>query len=120
MDYKKAFFSKLEDCYLGAKINSVQNGVTQNSADKAHTNSVASGADIANVADTNSKAQSGFTNLLHIKAILESLKKLFSSYKKQNNPYFFMARPNKQGLPYFVVEFDDKSNTKILEDWRKS
>ncbi|MGX3045416.1 site-specific DNA-methyltransferase [Helicobacter sp. T3_23-1056] len=69
MDYKKAFFSKLEDCYLGVKIKSVQNSITQNrknstnaNGGKANANSTASGA------HTNSTAQSGFTNLLHIKA----------------------------------------------------
>ena len=65
MDYKKAFFSKLEDCYLGAKIKNAQNSITQNSTNasggKANANSIASGANT-------SIAQSGFTNLLHIKA----------------------------------------------------
>ena len=41
MDYKKAFYNKLEGCYLGAKIKQTS---------------------------INSTAQSGWTNLLHIKA----------------------------------------------------
>ena len=66
MDYKKAFFSKLEDCYLGAKIKSAQNSVTQNSTNASDGKANANGT--ANGAHTNSTAQSGFTNLLHIKA----------------------------------------------------
>ena len=38
---------------------------------------------------------------------------------EQNDPDYFMAELNVQGLPYVVVEFDDKGNTKILEDGRK-
>ncbi|MDE7235664.1 MAG: hypothetical protein K2N45_03465 [Helicobacter japonicus] len=53
MDYKKAFYSKLEDCYLGVKIKDFHKGNT---------------------------AKSGFSNLLkikeryfaHIKAYLDS------------------------------------------------
>ena len=39
---------------------------------------------------------------------------------EQNDPDFFMAELNKQGLPYVVVEFDSSGKTKILEDGRKS
>lgn len=38
---------------------------------------------------------------------------------EQNDPDFFMAELNKQGLPYVVVEFDSSGKTKILEDGRE-
>lgn len=38
---------------------------------------------------------------------------------EQNDPDFFMAELNKQGLPYVVVEFDSSGKTKVLEDGRK-
>lgn len=39
---------------------------------------------------------------------------------EQNDPDFFMAELNKQGLPYVVVEFDTSGKTNILEDGRES
>lgn len=39
---------------------------------------------------------------------------------EQNDPDFFMAELNKQGLPYVVVEFDSSGEPKIIEDGRKS
>ena len=117
MDYKKAFYSKLEDCYLGAKIKSAQNIATQNSAGKAHTNSVASGANIVNVANTNSNAQSGSTNLLHIKAQyfahikehLESrVRELVGEDSIESNDIynklytFFDSYLNETGTPFFT------------------
>lgn len=38
---------------------------------------------------------------------------------EQNNPDYFMAELNKQGLPYVVVEFDENGSHKVLEDGRK-
>lgn len=38
---------------------------------------------------------------------------------EQNDPDFFMAELNKQGLPYVVVEFDTSGEPKIIEDGRK-
>lgn len=38
---------------------------------------------------------------------------------EQNDPDFFMAELNKQGLPYVVVEFDSSGEPKIIEDGRK-
>lgn len=38
---------------------------------------------------------------------------------EQNDPDFFMAELNKQGLPYIVVEIDSNGKTKVLEDGRK-
>ena len=38
---------------------------------------------------------------------------------EQNNPDYFMAELNKQGLPYVVVEFDTNGGHKVLEDGRK-
>lgn len=39
---------------------------------------------------------------------------------EQNDPDFFMAELNKQGLPYVVVEIDSSGEPKIIEDGRKS
>ena len=38
---------------------------------------------------------------------------------EQNDPDYFMAELNKQGLPYVVVEFDTNGGHKVLEDGRK-
>ncbi|ETD22233.1 saccharopine dehydrogenase family protein [Helicobacter macacae] len=38
---------------------------------------------------------------------------------EQNDPDYFMAELNKQGLPYVVVEFDENGSHKVLEDGRK-
>lgn len=38
---------------------------------------------------------------------------------EQNDPDFFMAELNKQGLPYVVVEIDSSGEPKIIEDGRK-
>lgn len=38
---------------------------------------------------------------------------------EQNDPDFFMAELNKQGLPYIVVEIDSSGEPKIIEDGRK-
>ena len=39
---------------------------------------------------------------------------------EQNDPDYFMAELNKQGLPYVVVEFDTNGSHKVLEDGRKN
>ena len=90
MDYKKAFYSKLEDCYLGAKIKQTS---------------------------TNSNAQSGFTNLLHIKAQyfahikehLESrVRELVGEDSIESNDIynklytFFDSYLNETGTPFFT------------------
>lgn len=78
MDYKKAFYSKLEDCYLGAKIKNSQN-----------------------------QAKNGFTNLLvikekyfqKIKDYLDTQKLYTDTYNKLYN--FFSTYLNETGTPFF-------------------
>lgn len=78
MNYKKAFYSKLEDCYLGAKIKSSQN-----------------------------QAKNGFTNLLvikekyfqKIKDYLDTQKLYTDTYNKLYN--FFSTYLNETGTPFF-------------------
>ncbi|HHY2127132.1 TPA: site-specific DNA-methyltransferase [Campylobacter jejuni] len=78
MDYKKAFYSKLEDCYLGAKIKSSQN-----------------------------QAKNGFTNLLvikekyfqKIKDYLDTQNLYTDTYNKLYN--FFSTYLNETGTPFF-------------------
>lgn len=78
MDYKKAFYLKLEDCYLGAKIKSSQN-----------------------------QAKNGFTNLLvikekyfqKIKDYLDTQNLYTDTYNKLYN--FFSTYLNETGTPFF-------------------
>ncbi|SQE23724.1 adenine-specific DNA methylase [Campylobacter jejuni subsp. doylei] len=78
MDYKKAFYSKLEDCYLGVKIKNSQN-----------------------------QAKNGFTNLLvikekyfqKIKDYLDTQKLYTDTYNKLYN--FFSTYLNETGTPFF-------------------
>lgn len=84
MDYKKAFYSKLEDCYLGVKIKDFHQG---------------------NI------AKSGFSNLLqikeqyfnHIKAYLESqIESEPLSHDIYNKLFtFFDSYLNESGTPFF-------------------
>lgn len=98
MDYKKAFYSKLEDCYLGAKVKEANKSTAQNSANQR-------------------KSQSGFTNLLHIKAQyfahikahLEShIKALIGNDTIESNDIynklytFFDSYLNETGTPFFT------------------
>lgn len=85
MNYKKAFYSKLEDCYLGVKIKDFHKGNT---------------------------AKSGFSNLLkikeqyfaHIKAYLESqIESEPLSHDIHNKLYtFFDSYLNESGTPFFT------------------
>lgn len=95
MDYKKAFYSKLEECYLGAKIKAYE---------KANT--------AQNTQSSTSNAQSGFSNLLsikeqyfsHIKAYLDSAipNDDFNSHDIYNKLYtFFDGYLNDTGTPFF-------------------
>lgn len=95
MDYKKAFYSKLEECYLGAKIQAYE---------KANTPQ--------NTQSSTSNAQSGFSNLLklkeqyfsHIKAYLDSAipNDDFNSHDIYNKLYtFFDSYLNDTGTPFF-------------------
>ncbi|EAW7552001.1 site-specific DNA-methyltransferase [Campylobacter coli] len=78
MDYKKAFYLKLEDCYLGVKIRNSQN-----------------------------QAKNGFTNLLAIKEkyfqkfkdYLDTQKLYTDTYNKLYN--FFSTYLNETGTPFF-------------------
>ncbi|AXL31610.1 site-specific DNA-methyltransferase [Campylobacter jejuni] len=78
MDYKKAFYLKLEDCYLGAKIKNSQN-----------------------------QAKNGFTNLLvikekyfqKIKDYLDTQNLYTDTYNKLYN--FFSTYLNETGTPFF-------------------
>ena len=84
MDYKKAFYSKLEDCYLGVKIKDFHQG---------------------NI------SKSGFSNLLkikeqyfaHIKAYLDSqIKRELFSHDIYNKLFtFFDSYLNESGTPFF-------------------
>lgn len=84
MDYKKAFYSKLEDCYLGVKIKDFHQG---------------------NI------AKSGFSNLLkikeqyfnHIKAYLDSqIEAELQSHDIYNKLFtFFDSYLNESGTPFF-------------------
>lgn len=84
MDYKKAFYSKLEDCYLGVKIKDFHKGNT---------------------------AKSGFSNLLkikeqyfaHIKAYLDSqIAGDSQSHDIYNKLFtFFDSYLNESGTPFF-------------------
>lgn len=103
MDYKKAFYSKLEECYLGAKIKAYERAntaqsTTSNIQDKANK--------------TATTAQSGFSNLLnikeqyfsHIKAYLDSAipNDDFNSHDIYNKLYtFFDSYLNDTGTPFF-------------------
>lgn len=103
MDYKKAFYSKLEECYLGAKIKAYEKAntpqsTTSNTQDKANK--------------TATTAQSGFSNLLsikeqyfsHIKAYLDSAipNDDFNSHDIYNKLYtFFDSYLNDTGTPFF-------------------
>lgn len=95
MDYKKAFYSKLEECYLGAKIKAYE---------KANT--------AQNTQSSISNTQSGFSNLLsikeqyfsHIKAYLDSAipNDDFNSHDIYNKLYtFFESYLNDTGTPFF-------------------
>ncbi|EMZ39146.1 site-specific DNA-methyltransferase [Helicobacter bilis] len=95
MDYKKAFYSKLEECYLGAKIKAYE---------KAHT--------AQNTQSNTGNTQSGFSNLLsikeqyfsHIKAYLDSAisNDGFNSHDLYNKLYtFFESYLNESGTPFF-------------------
>lgn len=95
MDYKKAFYSKLEECYLGAKIKAYE---------KANT--------AQNTQSSTDNAQSGFSNLLsikeqyfsHIKAYLDSAipNDDFNSHDIYNKLYtFFDSYLNDTGTPFF-------------------
>lgn len=103
MDYKKAFYSKLEECYLGAKIKAYE---------KAHTaqSTTSNTQDKAN--ETATTAQSGFSNLLsikeqyfsRIKAYLDSAipNDDFNSHDLYNKLYtFFESYLNDTGTPFF-------------------
>ena len=101
MDYKKAFYSKLEECYLGAKIQAYE---------KAYTTQ--DGIFSQNTQSKTSNAQSGFSNLLklkeqyfaHIKAYLDSAitDDSFSSHDIYNKLYtFFDSYLNETGTPFF-------------------
>lgn len=84
MNYKQAFYSKLEECYLGAKIKEYEKG---------------------------NAAQSGFSNLLrlkqqyfsHIKAYLDSaIPDDTSAHDTYNKLYtFFESYLNDTGTPFF-------------------
>ena len=85
MNYKKAFYSKLEDCYLGVKIKDFHKGNT---------------------------AKSGFSNLLqikeqyfaHIKAYLEAqIESEPLSHDIYNKLFtFFDSYLNESGIPFFA------------------
>lgn len=112
MDYKKAFYSRLEDCYLGAKIKQAQSHQATLQESKAQDEQANQKAQ----SDPNT-AQSGFTNLLmikeryftHIKAHLEvRIKALVGDDGiETNNIYnklytFFDSYLNETGTPFFT------------------
>lgn len=80
MDYKKAFYSKLEDCYLGVKIKEKEE---------------------------NNLNKNGFTNLLQLKKTYFDRIKDFLETKELSNKYynqlynFFDSYLNETGTPFF-------------------
>lgn len=109
MDYKKAFYSKLEECYLGAKIKAYEKAHTAQNTQSNTSNA----QDKANKKPTTAQnAQSGFSNLLsikeqyfsHIKAYLDSAipNDDFNSHDIYNKLYtFFDSYLNDTGTPFF-------------------
>ncbi|WP_408941405.1 DNA methyltransferase [Helicobacter sp. MIT 01-3238] len=114
MDYKKAFYSKLEDCYLGAKVKEVSANKETKVAKESNTNSAFANSQASS---SDSSTKSGFTNLLHIKeqyfahikAHLQSrIKALIGndtieSKDIYNKLYtFFDSYLNETGTPFFT------------------
>lgn len=112
MDYKKAFYSRLEDCYLGAKIKQAQSHQATLQESKAQDEQANQKAQ----SEINT-AQSGFTNLLmikeryftHIKAYLEArIKALVGDDSIESNDIynklytFFDSYLNETGTPFFT------------------
>lgn len=112
MDYKKAFYSRLEDCYLGAKIKQAQSHQATLQESKAQDEQASQKAQ-----SKLNTAQSGFTNLLmikeryftHIKAYLEArIKALVGDDSIETNDIynklytFFDSYLNETGTPFFT------------------
>lgn len=112
MDYKKAFYSRLEDCYLGAKIKQAQSHHATLQESKAQDEQASQKAQ-----SKLNTAQSGFTNLLmikeryftHIKAHLEArIKALVGDDSIETNDIynklytFFDNYLNETGTPFFT------------------
>lgn len=112
MDYKKAFYSRLEDCYLGAKIKQAQSHQATLQESKAQDEQANQKAQ-----SKLNTAQSGFTNLLmikeryftHIKAHLEARIKalvgddIIETNDIYNKLYtFFDSYLNETGTPFFT------------------
>lgn len=112
MDYKKAFYSRLEDCYLGAKIKQAQSHHATLQENKAQDEQASQKAQ-----SKPNTAQSGFTNLLmikeryftHIKAHLEArIKALVGDDSIETNDIynklytFFDNYLNETGTPFFT------------------
>ncbi len=112
MDYKKAFYSRLEDCYLGAKIKQAQSHRATLQESKAQDEQANQKAQ-----SKLNTAQSGFTNLLmikeryftHIKAHLEARIKalvgddIIETNDIYNKLYtFFDNYLNETGTPFFT------------------
>ena len=112
MDYKKAFYSRLEDCYLGAKIKQAQSHHATLQESKAQDEQANQKAQ-----RKLNTAQSGFTNLLmikeryftHIKAHLEARIKalvgddIIETNDIYNKLYtFFDNYLNETGTPFFT------------------
>ena len=112
MDYKKAFYSKLEDCYLGVRVKEASASKEIKEVEKSKE-SKSTAQDSVN----QSKSQSGFTNLLHIKeqyfahikAHLEvRIKALIGNDTIESNDIynklytFFDSYLNETGTPFFT------------------
>ena len=112
MDYKKAFYSKLEDCYLGARVKEASASKEIKEVERTKENK-----STAQNSANQSKSQSGFTNLLHIKAQyfahikahLESrIKALIGNDTIESNDIynklytFFDSYLNETGTPFFT------------------
>ena len=112
MDYKKAFYSRLEDCYLGTKIKQAQSHRATLQESKAQDEQASQKAQ-----SKLNTAQSGFTNLLmikeryftHIKAHLEARIKalvgddIIETNDIYNKLYtFFDSYLNETGTPFFT------------------
>ncbi|QOR04826.1 hypothetical protein [Campylobacter cuniculorum] len=112
MDYKQAFFSRLEDCYLGVKVKAFHQKELSN--DENYQKKLQEAQKQAHAQNELQAAQNGFSNLMQIKYkyfnhIKDSLEQEIDA---QNDPWdcrdiynklytFFDSYLNDTGTPFF-------------------
>ncbi|WP_276883438.1 site-specific DNA-methyltransferase [Campylobacter cuniculorum] len=112
MDYKQAFFSRLEDCYLGVKVKAFHQKELSN--DENYQKKLQEAQEQAQAQNELQAAQNGFSNLMQIKYkyfnhIKDSLEQEIDA---QNDPWdcrdiynklytFFDSYLNDTGTPFF-------------------